>query len=171
LGVAFFRRAKNLGVFFPERGPKGDSYFHRYFRYFFEFSERTFFETLPHLNWFISSLRLLFFAIHVGRPTNVDHLVAEAPTGSDDVLRPVHLTPKIRPNRQASRLWVLKEEPFEVGRGNPFLFRSFPPPGRAGIPALSGAVAPLVEPAALVRHEANAAIAIRVCTFHGTSLA
>jgi hypothetical protein len=65
----------------------------------------------------------------------------------------------------------LKEEPFEVGRGNPFFFRSFPPPGHAGIPALFGAVAPLVEPAALVRHEANAAIAIRICAFHDNSLA
>jgi len=65
---------------------------------------------------------------------------------------------------------VLKEEPFEVGRGNSCLFRSFPPPQHAGIPALPGTVTSLVEPTALVRHEANAAIAIRVCTFHDTLL-
>ena len=64
----------------------------------------------------------------------------------------------------------MKEEPFEVGRGNPFLFRALLPPHHAGVAALPGTVAPLVEPAALVRHEANAAIAVRVCTFHDTSL-
>jgi hypothetical protein len=77
----------------------------------------------------------------------------------------------LAPRNHPNRLWFLQEEPFEVGRGDSFLFRSFAPPGcQAGIPALPGTVAALVEPAALVRHEANAAIAVRVCTFHDTSL-
>jgi hypothetical protein len=43
-----------------------------YFRYFFEFSERTFLETLPYLNWFRSSLLLLFllFDLPIQLPTS-----------------------------------------------------------------------------------------------------
>jgi hypothetical protein len=58
-----FSEGPKTGEFLSRAGPKSDCYFPCYFRYFFEFSERTFLETLPHLNWFRSSLRLLFFAI------------------------------------------------------------------------------------------------------------
>src|SRR5262249_12323019 len=66
------------------------------------------------------------------------------------------------------RLRLLQEEPFEIGFGNPFFFRLVLPSGHESFAALPGTVAAFVEPAALIRDEANTAIAIRICAFHDT---